>query len=434
MKIDAKSVKDFLAFRQFQEAAETEEVPAVETPPTVRSQPTAAQPMAEIRDPNADRFGAGVQFRDRIGSSEESEARLWSQVEKKHGPAMRHARIMRATVLANLNGGDCREGTMRVLQDVLGDAGTARYVEDLYVRNEASSQRPIDGGFLVPMETSESLIEFLYPYSVLGELGVTVYGSDAGNLAMNRQDTGATASYSFENAAPTGSDTPQFSQATWNTKQLVTQIVLPRQLLSRASYDADRIFRNDAGKAMGQKMELTMLIGAGQNGEIEGLATMAGLTAVTIGAKLDAKNIYKFKRALRKAFVPMPSGVRWLFNEDQEFALSQVTETDHGLVFQEGLDAGLLKKVPYALSQNIPTSVAGSKPSAIYYGDFSEYWVVREGAMQVEASNSAAYEVAGGTVKSSFSRHQVVIKMVDFHDMGPRDGRAICRCLDADTE
>lgn len=422
--IQEADVREFLEYRKFKEQAR-----AAEAAPAPQPTPEPAPAPVAQRDPNAERFGIGVAINSR--SSAEPEAEDWAAAEKIHGRGLRHARVMRAAMLSSMNGDNSREGALRVIQDLWGDRATARFLENAYTR-EASSQKPRDGGILVPMVSSDAMVEFLFPYTVMGQLGLTFVSSASGNLSVPKETTGVQAAWSFENQPIALQEAPKFGETHWSTKRLSTEVALPKELIRRASFDADAIFRRSMGKGMGQKMEHGFINGAGQKGEIIGLETHPDISEVNIGALIDGKNINKFKQKLRKNYVPVMPNVKWLFNEDHEYALQNVQETDEGFYFRKGLDDGKLKGHEYLISQNIATRSGTGSPSSVFMGDWAEYWVVREGQMEVQASDIAPYETATG-VKSAFSRHQIVMKMVDFLDMGPRDGRAIVRCRDART-
>lgn len=396
--------------------------------------PTGATEHQQVRDPNAERFGVGVQIMGRVQPNEDLEARRWQEAEEEYGKSIRHARIFRGVALARMEGAQKHDDVARVVSDIMGDLGTARYIEGLYTR-EASSQSPKDGGFFVPMETSGEIIRMARPYTVLPDLGVRVITVKSGSLSLDKQSSGSTAKYGFENKAVYLSDVPEWGQTTWNTKRLDTSIVFSKELMRRASFDIDALFRDDLGKGFAAKIEHTFVNGAGSNGEIVGIEKHPDLTDVVIGAKLDEKNLYKFKQKLRKTYMPLMGNARWLFNEDHEYALQTYENSTSGIhTFQAEMDKGMLKMRPYHVSQNIPTGGGSGKPSSVYFGDFSEWWIVREGAIEIDASDKVPYEDANGDVKSAWSRHQVAIKMVDYHDMAPRDGRLILRCKDAKTE
>lgn len=384
------------------------------------------QTQAQTTDPNAERFGVGVAIRTRVGNSDETEAQEWERAERAHGTGLRHARVMRATALASLQGlGKNKEAVARIVHDDYRDPGTARHIELMLARNEASSQRPVDGGILIPTETAEGFVEFYRPYSVLGQLGATFYDSGSGSLTLPRQTSGMNASYSFENQQITVGDTPEMDEVTWKTKRLTALYVTSIELLTRSNYAADRIFRNDLGKAMGQKMEHTAINGNGQSGSIMGLENHPDLTNVNIGgALINGTNLNLFNLALRSAYVPMADNVKWLFNEFHEYALKAVNVTDEGLLYQREMDEKkTLKGKPFLVSQNVGRANTTGKPSSIFYGDWSELWIVREGTMEIKASEHARFE-----------KNQVVVRATDFHDIAPRDGRAICRSSGARTE
>jgi HK97 family phage major capsid protein len=414
----------------------------VQTTPEVRTPAADHQipqhmgnaPQQLQQDPNAARFGQGV-FMQMGAPTEADEEARWAAVEARYGRGMRLARFMRASAISQtINRDNTQEGVCRALQDVLRDRGMVAYAERAFqARNEASSQRPVDGGFLVPMAQSSDVLELLFPFLVLAKLGCTFVTEPSGSLSYPVQATSGSASYVGENKPIPKANTPTFNERSWIAKQLSSLFVMPRTLIQRASYDVDRIFKNDAGRVMAQKMEETAMTGNGQNGGIVGLNNMKGLTEVTLGALIDADNILEFEDALTDANVGGMASPGWLMSNKTRKALQKVNVTDEGYMFREEIRSGNLEGHPLHSTQNIKPGAGTGKPANVFFGDWAEYWIVRQGALEVASSDVAAYE-DGAAVKAAFGRNQVVVRLNDFHDMNARRTVAIGRCKDAYTE
>lgn len=428
----AAQLREFQDFRKFQEQRAAEAANPQPSPV-----PEQAQAQGQALDPNEIRFAPDQVFNpareipEGANRFDGGDDREWAAAEKRFGPGLRVARMMRATIGAQMTGRDSSpEAACRFLNDVMRDRSTTRHLEGILTRADATPQIPELGGFLVPAEKADTITEFLRPFLWLDKLGARVISSATGNLYWPYQKTGTTASYGNINDAITKQDTPTWGEASWQVKRLASLLVYPRELMASASFNVDQMFRDDAGQAMAQVMNTKALTGTGQNSEPLGLNNTTGLTAVTMSALPTEANMLEFEDKLMDAYINAANMIApgFLLNNKALKALRKVNVTDEGLIYRKEIrDMKTIEGYPYVVTQLLTTGGGTGSPTTVYFGDWAEYIILRRGQLEVSASEHAAYE-AGGSTKSTFQRNQVAIRFLDYHDMGPRRKEAFAKC------
>lgn len=422
-----EELKELIALRDLKR-----QIDAAPQPSPVAEEP----PARDLPDPNEHRFNPAREIPESAGRVDGGDEREWARAEERMGGGLREARIMRASIGAQMTRQDnSPEAVCRYLTDTMRDRGTSRHFETVLERNEATTQVPELGGFLVPAEKSDNVTEFLRPFLWLMAVGARVIGSKSGNLYWPYQKTGTTAVYGNQNDAIAKADVPTWGESSWQVKRLASLLVYPRELMQSASFDVDQMFRDDAGRAMAQAMETKALYGSGQNSEPLGLANITGLSEVSLNALPTGDNILEFEDKLMDAYINAANMISpgWLMNNKAAKALKKVAVADHGLMFRKEMrDSKTLEGHPFHITQLLQTGAGSGKPTTVYFGDWSEYIILRRGQLEVSASEHAAYE-SGNSTKSTFQRNQVAIRFLDYHDMGPRRKEAIVRCTDFKT-
>ncbi len=394
-------------------------------------------PTPKAPDPNTARFAA-LQSTGTVALVRPAEL---ERQEKIHGRGLIFGRLLRAMACASKVQRDYTiEGPLRVMRDLWRDPETSRYVEGLLQR-DMSSDVPTEGSYLVPQVLSSDLIELLREDTVLGKLGARIIPMPNGNLRLPRIDVGSTSYYVGENR-PAKSSSMKFGDKAYLAKKLMTQVPVPNDLLRSAAFEVDVLVRDDASAAMAVKMDWTGFNGTG-TADAEGNPTPRGLrydptrTQVNLGALPDPVNMVMFITALMAANVKFSqkAQLKWCFNSTI-WAILYSLENDHGdFYFRDQLDAGMFLGYPYERSQLIPNQSASNNPTDIYFGDWREYIIARQGEMmQVDASGEAAYEDgASGEVRAAYSRDQTVLRVIDNHDFGLRQGAAMTHASNAHT-
>ena len=283
------------------------------------------------------------------------------------------------------------------------------------------------GGFLVPEDVSSEIIELLRPASVVMRMQPIIVDMPNGNMTMNRVATGVAAGYIGEqqNLPATG---VTFGQVILSAKKLAALIPISNDLMRSASTAVDRIVRDDAVLALGTRMDLAFIRGAGTEFSPKGLrnqhtgtsfAASHVLTMTATPTLATATNdLGRLELALLNNDVTM-TRPGWLMAPRVAMWLRNLRDGNGNLGFPE-MAQGLLRGKPFAETTQIPINLGGGTESEIYLADFAHVVVGEHMGIEIAMSTEAAYADAGGTVRAAFSRDETVMRAIAQHDIGLR--------------
>lgn len=291
------------------------------------------------------------------------------------------------------------------------------------------------GGFLVPEAVSGEIIELLRPMSVIMSLQPTMVPLPNGNLTLNRQATGASASYIGEqqNIGATG---VTFGQVKLSAKKLAALIPISNDLLRSASIAADRFVRDDLVMSLATRADLAFIRGSGTEFtprglryQLTGYAAIEATNILTANATVNLANVTndaaRLELAIRNGDVTV---IRpgWVMSPRTESYLQNLRDGNGNYVFPEMLARGVWRGKPYRVTTQIPDNLGGgSNESELYLADFGHIVVGEHMGIMVEMSSEAAYVDVAGTMQAAFSRDETIMRAIQQHDIGTRHLRAI---------
>lgn len=284
------------------------------------------------------------------------------------------------------------------------------------------------GGFLVTEDVAGEIIELLRPASVIMASGPIVVPMPNGNMTMNRQATGASASYIGEQR-----DVPAtgitFGQVKLSAKKLSALIPVSNDLLRSASVAADRVVRDDLVLSLAQRGDLAFIRGSGTEFSPRGLrfqheglptATTHVLAAnATVNLVNVTNDLGRLELALLNADVPM---IRpgWLVAPRTLVYLQNLRDGNGNLAFPETQN-GQLRGKPIRTTTQIPTNLGGgTNESEIYLVDFGHVVVGEHMGLDIAVSTEAAYRDSLNNLQAAFSRDETVMRAIQQHDIGVR--------------
>lgn len=339
------------------------------------------------------------------------------------------ARCVRATAAAKMNGTGA-EGAIQILRR-WGNDDLAEKWTDARTKALAAGDATA-GGFLVPTQFSQEVIEFLRAQSVVRRLNTRVISVPTGTLKVPKLTGGATAYYVGENTNATKSEQTT-GQLTLSFKKLITLVPMSNDLLRYSSPGADAIVRDDVVNAMRVREDSAFIRDSGTDSTPKGLRYWVNSANVyQANGTVSVANVYsdlgRLIQALLEANMPMISPA-WIFAPRIEIFLKTLINTQGFKVFGEEMAAGKLMGFPYATTTNVPTNLdfsgAGSNDeSEIYLTDFSQAIIGESMNLLVDASQEAAYH-DGTSVQAAFSQDQTVVRAISEHDFGMRHDKAI---------
>jgi len=401
-------------------------------------------PVISPRNPNAERFAHlhnADEVREGTSRSLEKPRELLEQ-EASHGKGISAGRILRAIACAQkfFRNESPTTGAIKVIHNLYRDKALAKWLEGA-VSKDLTANIPNEGGYLIPEQVYDEIVELLYPKVVVFKLGASEIPMVTGALSLNYIESGTTAQYVGEGETPTPTDV-KFGQATFRSKKLISLIPISNDLLKVPSPKADQIVLSDALKQMAVRMNKAAFQDDGSQNTPRGLKYETGLTTATISGLMDSLSMIKVFVALEEANIDIDAMDRpgsafnhklWGYLQTLADLNGQYYYRNTGNTYADGSGQakGLAKTFegyPFATTQLIP-STGSSNPytTDFYFGDWSEFWVPRQGMLEVDSSDVAAYNTSSNTVVSAYSKDQTVIRLIDRHDMGMRQRKAMCR-------
>lgn len=286
----------------------------------------------------------------------------------------------------------------------------------------ASVTVPSEGGFMVPEVLASELIMPLYNSLAVMQAGARRIPMPNGNLTIPRMDTGATVAYIGENANA-GKTQQVFGDVKLSARKLAALIPVSNDLLRSSSIAADTFIRDDLINRMRIKMDYAALYGSGSEHEPAGLSTLLasgqklGSSSTAFTADIPAELLGK----LWGANVPMIRPGFLINGQTYSYLLNLKTTTGAYIYRDEMLGSKTLIGVPFYISNQVSWTDDTVDYVDIFVGDFSEFLIGEQMAMQIESSREAAYYDGANTI-SAFQRDQTVIRALSTHDFNIRHG------------
>lgn len=337
-------------------------------------------------------------------------------------------RVVRAMAAAKMNKMGS-EGTVEVLRG-WGDNDLADALSDARTKALAAGDATA-GGFLVPTQFSNEVIELLRSQSVVRRLGARTVQMPTGTLKYPKIAQGASAAYIGENVN-IGKSEETFGQLTLTFKKLAVLTPISNDLLRYSSPSADAIVRDDLVSSMATKEDSTFIRGAGTDATPKGLlnwciadqkiaASAASLANIT-------DNLGQLVVKLKQADIPMITP-GWIMAPRTEQALATIQNANGVFAFRDEVIAGSLWGWPIGTTTNVPitldtTGAGNDDESEIYLVDFSQVLIGESQSLLVDSSQEAAYH-DGSNVQAAFSLDQTVVRAIAEHDLGMRHDKAV---------
>ena len=327
-------------------------------------------------------------------------------------------RCMRAFAKSKIEG-DGRKGMVKILAD-WGDKASSEFYTKALAASDATA-----GGFLVPPQFSQEVIEFLRPASVIRKLGPMIIPMPTGTFRIPKMTQGITASYIGENL-PAPKTQPQFGNVTLTFKKLACLVPMSNDLLRYSSPGADAIVRDDVVNGMADAENRAFLRGDGTAATPRGLLNWA-LPANLIAANATS-NLANFTVDMGKLIVAlMNQNIKmikpgWILAPRTWNFMMTVQTTNGVFPYRDELMRGTFWGWPYGVSTAVPINLSaagvlgGGLQSEVYLVDFADVALGEAMSMSVDASSEAAYN-DGGTVVSAYSNDQTVIRAIAEHDL-----------------
>jgi len=351
------------------------------------------------------------------------------QPKPERQKGMAFARVVRAMAAARMNKMG-QEGTVNILRS-WGDEDIAERISAAQTKALAAGDATA-GGFMVPTEFSNEVIELLRSQSVVRRLGARTVQMPTGTLKYPKIATGANATYIGENVN-VGKSEETFGQLTLTFKKLAVLTPISNDLLRYSSPSADAIVRDDLVSAMATKEDTSFLRGTGTDATPKGLLNWAVAdqkiaSNLTVNLANITNDLGQLVVKLKQADIPMISP-GWVMAPRTEQKLATIQTTTGAFAFRDEIVRGTLWGWPVGVTTNVPitldtTGAGNDNESEIYLVDFAQVLIGESQGLLVDSSQEAAYH-DGSNVQAAFSLDQTVVRAIAEHDLGMRHDKAI---------
>ena len=238
-----------------------------------------------------------------------------------------------------------------------------------------------DGGYLVPEEWDNRLIEALDDTNIMRELGTKI--TTSGEHRINIASTKPAAAWLEEGGAVAFSD-EKFEQKILDAHKLAVAVKVSEELLYDNQFDLQNHIITQFGKAISNAEEDAFLNGDG-TGKPTGIfnAANGGQVAVTTDTvKLTSSDIINLIYSLKR---PYRKNAAFIMNDAVIAAIRQLRDTTGVYLWQPSFQSGepdLLCGYKVYTSQYAPALAVGAP--AIAFGDFSYYNIGDRGTRSMQ--------------------------------------------------
>lgn len=298
------------------------------------------------------------------------------------------SQIEREEKLAGIEGEFDQRKTNQQLDGGEGDRSNSRSSEEYrsafetYVRKSLSGLFPeesralnigadADGGYLVPDEYHNSLVEALKERNVMRGLASSIQTGSGDRLIPLVVDRGE-AQWIGESADYPESDA-EFGRTTLSAHKLARITRVTEELLNDSTFNIESFLSDSFARTFGDAEEKAFINGTGV-GQPAGFLKDApvGITS-GVGEGITTDELLELYHSLG---VPYRTTSNWMMNDSTILAIRKLKDSDGQYIWQPGIQAGQPDRIlgrPVVASRFMPELSAGNK--AIALGDFSYYWI-----------------------------------------------------------
>ena len=235
-----------------------------------------------------------------------------------------------------------------------------------------------DGGYLVPEEMDNRLIDVLTEENIMRNLGTKI--TTSGERKINIAATKPAASWIEEGGALTFGDAT-FDQIILDAYKLHVAIKVTEELLYDNAFNLESYIIDQFGKAISNAEEDAFLNGDGQH-KPTGLLQTAQVGLTTAGATITADELISLVYTLKR---PYRRNAAFIVNDQTLSVIRKFKDDNQAYIWQPSYQAGepdrLLGYAVYT-SPFVPTIAAGN--TVLAFGDFSYYNIGDRGTRSMQ--------------------------------------------------
>lgn len=366
--------------------------------------------------------GAGKQMLSKIGEDGKPPVEIHTALSMRPSEekGLGFGRCVRAMAKSKIEG----HGYSHIPK-ILAEWGDKKSAE-FYEQKALAASDAVSGGFLVPPQFSQEIIEFLRPASIVRKLGPVIIPMPTGTFRIPKMTVGSTFTYQGENTNA-GKTQPQFGNVTLTFKKLSGVVPISNDLMRYSSPGADAIVRDDMVNGMADAENRNFIRGDGTASTPRGLLNWCPpANIVTANGTSNLANVTAdlgamIVKLMNNNIKMIKPGWMWA---PRTWNFLMTIQTANGVFpFRDELMRGTFWGWPYGVSTAIPVNLNSSGVAAstgtrseIYLIDFADVALGEGLNLTIDASQEAAYH-DGSSVVSAFSQDQTAIRAIAEHDL-----------------
>jgi HK97 family phage major capsid protein len=269
-----------------------------------------------------------------------------------------------------------------------------RYAPRIKAAHKALGINPdTAGGYLVPVEQSNQIIELLRAQSTVLPLCRTV-PMNRDVMTIPTQTGGATAYWVGENSQITASE-ETFGQKMLVAKKLAVLVKLSNELLDDSDPAVDALIREDIATVAALKVDNAILVGGGVGNEPLGVLN-AGVTTTALNAAVTYANISQAVSRVEQENVVEAPPWQWVINPREMDTLRQMEDTAGNLVFSgggqyqqaiAGVEPTTLLGYPLNKTTTVAVDTDNNDETRMYFGQWKDVVVGQRKSLEIMATN-----------------------------------------------
>jgi HK97 family phage major capsid protein len=321
------------------------------------------------------------------------------------------------------------------------------------------------GGFIVPPDYMNEVIELLRPLAVVRASSPRVIPMPRGSMTLPGQASAATASYGNEQSA-IGSSQQGLDQIVATFKKLTALVPVSNDMMRYADPAVDAFVRDDLVKVLALAEDLAFMFGLGTADSPMGFLTFANrwvqrqggtpgiwLTGAnstmavnaadpantTGGNFITSTEAYTLATAAaelggavnRLDTANVPDSKRVWFMNPRSFNYLYNVQNSLGLyVFRDELMTGKLLGYPLKKSTQIGANYydatgAATNCSFVFLVEMDEAMILDSMSLELAVSREGTYVDGSGTTRSAFQSDQSIIRAIAEHDFQMRHDQSV---------
>ena len=242
------------------------------------------------------------------------------------------------------------------------------------IKNALEEGTDSEGGYLVPDEYEQKLVESLEEENIFRSLANVIQTSSRDRKIPVVVTKGTASWVDEEGTIPESDDS--FSQVSIGAYKLATLIKVSEELLNDSVFNLESYIATEFGRRIGNKEEEAFIVGDG-TGKPTGILAASGggqlgktttsTTSITFDDIIDL--YYSLSSPYRK-------NASFIMNDSTVKAIRKLKDGNGNYIWQPSMTAGVpdtILNCPVYTSTYVPAIAAGNK--TVVFGDYGYYWI-----------------------------------------------------------